>query len=111
VTLTRDDVSALRDAALDADAAAGDFLDLAEHAETLAVALVRAGDVKAAGEAERLAAECRRDAADKARLFAHASETAALIEDHLDSTEGFGPEDAVRWGMFWPTEDHRHDGE
>lgn len=99
--LSRDDVSALRDASLDLDARVNDLDELAGHAETLSIALVRSGDVKAAAEAERMAHEARLQAADAARTRDVTSWAAREGEEDLDRIEGFGPEDSFRWAAFW----------
>lgn len=100
--LSRDDVSALRDASLNLDARFNDLDELAGHAETLSIALVRSGDVKAAaGEAERMAHEARLQAADAARTRDVTSWAARDVEEYLDRTDGFGPEDSFRWAAFW----------
>jgi len=110
VTLTRDDVTALRDAALDADARVNDLTNWAEMAEALSIRFVRAGDVAAAAEMEREAHEARRQAVGTAEIRDLAGSMAREAEGLLDELIGFGPEDdPIRFALFWPTEDRGND--
>ncbi len=106
MSLSRKDVTDLREVALDKDAEASDMLELAETAERASIGVMRGSrDVTLAADFEETAHRARLLAAHKAELRDHAAATADDIESVLDQTEGYGPDDP-RWDRFWKAHDN-----